>query len=78
MKVVEITVFQQEKSRQIVMMEHFYVSIFGKLYKKISEERDLISEVLIICCDFVPCFKYLLPHPNFAFAVPNLFLEKGS
>lgn len=78
MKVVEITVFQEEKGRQVAMMKHFCGSILGKFYKKISEERDLISEVLVICCDFVSCFKYLLPHPNLAFAVHNLLLEKGS
>lgn len=69
---------QEEKGRQVAMMKQFYVSILGKFSKKISEERDLISEVPVICCDFVSRFKYLLPHPNFAFAVHNPFLEKGS
>lgn len=60
---------QEGKGTQVAMRKHFCVRILSKLSKKISEERDLISKVPVICCDFVSHFKYLLSPLNFAFAV---------
>lgn len=45
------------------MRKHFYVNIFAKLSKEISEERDLISKVPVICCDLflvLSCFFFLI------------------
>lgn len=69
-ELLEIIVFQEGKGNQVAIRKDFYVSILGKLSKRVQKKkkkRDPISKVPLICCDFVSHFKYLLPPPNFVF-----------
>lgn len=60
------------------MSKQFYVSILGELSQQISKERDLISKIPVICCDFVSHFKYLFFPVILFLQFCILSLEKGS